>query len=90
MSKLFLCPPLVTVRSILSKSYVWHFPVIQEFANTAESMFKNTERRTDLDKWYVRLMSTTFETIQNVAGDHPKTPPEVVKMGKIYERIFKI
>lgn len=54
----------------------------QEFANTAENIFKNTERRTDLDKWYVRLMGTMFETIQSISADHPKTPPEVVKMGK--------
>lgn len=53
----------------------------KEFANTAENIFKNTERKTDLDKWYVRLMSTIFETIQNIAAEHPKTPPEVIKMG---------
>ncbi|XKL61796.1 hypothetical protein PGB90_001629 [Kerria lacca] len=52
----------------------------EEFANTAENIFKNTERKTDLDKWYVRLMSTIFETIQNIAAEHPKTPPEVIKM----------
>lgn len=52
----------------------------EEFANTAENIFKNTERRTDLDKWYVRLMGTMFETIQSISADHPKTPPEVVKM----------
>ncbi|KAK7605519.1 hypothetical protein V9T40_007377 [Parthenolecanium corni] len=52
----------------------------EDFAKTAENIFRNTERRTDLDKWYVKLMTTIFETIQNIAGDHPKTPPEVIKM----------
>lgn len=56
---------------------------LKDFAKTAENIFRNTERRTDLDKWYVKLMTTIFETIQNIAGDHPKTPPEVIKMGML-------
>lgn len=27
-------------------------------------------------------MGTIFETIQSISADHPKTPPEVVKMGE--------
>ncbi|KAK9498728.1 hypothetical protein O3M35_003298 [Rhynocoris fuscipes] len=50
------------------------------FAKTAESIFKESDRRADLDKWYVKLVSTMFEAIPTIALDHPKTPPEVIKM----------
>uniref|UniRef100_A0A1B6CD43 Exocyst complex component Sec3 PIP2-binding N-terminal domain-containing protein n=1 Tax=Clastoptera arizonana TaxID=38151 RepID=A0A1B6CD43_9HEMI len=52
----------------------------EEFAQTAETIFKDTERRTDLDKWYIKLVTTMFEVIPAIANDHHKTPPEVIKM----------
>lgn len=55
---------------------------LQEFANNAELIFKDTERRADLDKWYVKLVSAMFEVITAIANDHHKTPSEVVKMGE--------
>lgn len=53
----------------------------QEFAQTAECVFKKSERRADLDKWYVRLVIAMFEHIPRVASEHQRTPPEVIKMG---------
>ncbi|KAK7070457.1 Exocyst complex component 1 [Halocaridina rubra] len=52
----------------------------EEFAQTAENVFKKSERRVDLDKWYARLMAAMFEHIPRVAGEHQRTPPEVIKM----------
>lgn len=52
----------------------------EEFAKTAEHIFKDTSRRADLDKWYVRLVGAIFENIPVIAAEHPKTPPEVIKM----------
>ncbi|XP_042208281.1 exocyst complex component 1-like [Homarus americanus] len=52
----------------------------EEFAKTAESVFKKSERRADLDKWYVRLVLAMFEYIPRVASEHQRTPPEVIKM----------
>ena len=52
----------------------------EEFAKTAECVFKKSERRTDLDKWYVRLVTAMFEHIPRVAAEHQRTPPEVIKM----------
>lgn len=52
----------------------------EEFAQTAEMIFKETERRADLDKWYVKLVGAMFEVIPAIANDHHKTPPEVIKM----------
>ncbi|XP_066983031.1 exocyst complex component 1 [Macrobrachium rosenbergii] len=52
----------------------------EDFCHTAESVFKKSERRADLDKWYVRLVMAMFEHIPRVAGEHQRTPPEVIKM----------
>lgn len=57
--------------------YVENF---EEFANTAESIFKKTERRADLDKWYVQLVEAISYAIPHHAQEHPKTPHQVIKM----------
>ncbi|XP_050098632.1 exocyst complex component 1 [Anopheles aquasalis] len=57
--------------------YVENF---EEFAVTAESIFKKTERRNDLDKWYIKLVEAIFERIPAHAVEHPKTPHQVIKM----------
>lgn len=57
--------------------YVENF---EEFAKTAEAIFRKTERRNDLDKWYLKLVDAIFECIPSHAQDHPKTPQQVIKM----------
>lgn len=57
--------------------YVENF---EEFAKTSESIFKKTQRRTDLDKWYIKLVQTMFEHIPIHAQEHPKTPHQVINM----------
>uniref|UniRef100_A0AAG5DWE7 Exocyst complex component Sec3 PIP2-binding N-terminal domain-containing protein n=1 Tax=Anopheles atroparvus TaxID=41427 RepID=A0AAG5DWE7_ANOAO len=57
--------------------YVENF---EEFATTAEGIFKKTERRNDLDKWYIKLVEAIFERIPIHAAEHSKTPHQVVKM----------
>ncbi|XP_076043621.1 exocyst complex component Sec3 [Oratosquilla oratoria] len=52
----------------------------EEFAQTAENVFKKSERRGDLDKWYIRLVMAKFDHIPRVAAEHLRTPPEVIKM----------
>lgn len=51
-----------------------------EFATLTESIFRKSERRTDLDKWYVRLVDAIFQGINQLSMEHPKTPSQVVKM----------
>lgn len=58
-------------------TYVENF---EEFAETAESIFRTATRRNDLDKWLVELVRTIFEKIPQHAVEHAKTPPQVVKM----------
>lgn len=57
--------------------YVENF---EELARTAEKIFKQSERRADLEKWYIKLVQTIFERIPVHALDHPKTPRQVVNM----------
>lgn len=52
----------------------------EEFSSTAECIFRKAERRTDLDKWYVKLVETIYEYIPIHALEHTKTPQQVVKM----------
>nr|XP_019931037.2 exocyst complex component 1 [Aedes albopictus] len=66
--------------------YVENF---EEFAVTAESIFKKTERRNDLDKWYLKLVEAIFEYIPLHAMDHAKTPHQVVKMEN-YHRMHSL
>ena len=56
--------------------------VLQDFANQAESIFRGSERHTDLDKAYSRLVRTIFDNINRISEDHPKTPREVIMMGR--------
>ncbi|XP_076297981.1 exocyst complex component Sec3 [Lasioglossum baleicum] len=58
-------------------SYVEHF---EHFAKTAEKIFKNSDRKVDLEKWYTKLVSAMFEAIVIHSREHHKTPPEVIKM----------
>uniref|UniRef100_T1JC86 Exocyst complex component Sec3 PIP2-binding N-terminal domain-containing protein n=1 Tax=Strigamia maritima TaxID=126957 RepID=T1JC86_STRMM len=52
----------------------------EDFAQQAETIFKDSDRRIDLDKWYVKLLRTMFDVIPRLAKEHPKTPQEVIMM----------
>lgn len=45
-------------------------------------MFKNSDRRNDLDKAYHHLIRVLFENVERMAEEHQKTPRAVVMMGK--------
>lgn len=67
-------------------TYVENF---EEFAQTAESIFRAATRRNDLDKWLVELVRTIFERIPQHAAEHSKTPHQVVKMEN-YHRMHSL
>ncbi|XP_035723521.1 exocyst complex component 1-like [Vespa mandarinia] len=50
------------------------------FAKTAEKIFKHSDRKVDLEKWYTKLVNKIFEAIVIHSKEHHKTPPEVIKM----------
>lgn len=57
--------------------------VFEEFAGRAESIVMGTERRAELDKAYQQLIEALFKTVERAAVGHPKTPPDVIKFGKL-------
>ncbi|KAK0075438.1 hypothetical protein PV325_011427 [Microctonus aethiopoides] len=58
-------------------SYVENFG---PFARIAEKIFRNSDRKVDLEKWYTKLVGTMFEAIAVHSSEHHKTPQEVIKM----------
>ncbi|XP_052794557.1 exocyst complex component 1-like isoform X2 [Mya arenaria] len=67
-------------------SFVHNF---EDFANQAENIFRGSERHTDLDKAYQRLVRAIFDTINRIAAEHPKTPREVIMMEN-FHHMFSI
>ncbi|XP_027532227.1 exocyst complex component 1 isoform X3 [Neopelma chrysocephalum] len=68
---------------ISKKSKVGILPFVaefEEFAALAESIFKNAERRGDLDKAYTKLIRAVFVSVEKVANESQKTPRDVVMM----------
>uniref|UniRef100_A0A8C3LY05 Exocyst complex component 1 n=1 Tax=Chrysolophus pictus TaxID=9089 RepID=A0A8C3LY05_CHRPC len=68
---------------ISKKSKVGILPFVaefEEFAALAESIFKNAERRGDLDKAYIKLIRAVFISVEKVANESQKTPRDVVMM----------
>ena len=56
--------------------------VFNEFAERAESIVAAVGRRTELDKAYLPLMEVLFKTVERMAHEHAKTPPDVIKFGE--------
>ncbi|XP_053314517.1 exocyst complex component 1 isoform X2 [Spea bombifrons] len=68
---------------ISKKSKVGILPFVsgfEEFAELAESIFRVTERRGDLDKAYSKLIKAVFINVEKVANESQKTPRDVVMM----------
>ena len=53
-----------------------------EFSERAESIIMGGDRRSELDKAYNMLIDSVFSTIERVAKEHPKSPPDVVRFGQ--------
>uniref|UniRef100_UPI00398F3899 exocyst complex component 1-like isoform X1 n=1 Tax=Pristiophorus japonicus TaxID=55135 RepID=UPI00398F3899 len=52
----------------------------EEFLTVAEAIFKNAERRGDLDKAYDKVILAVFTNVKNIASMNLKTPADVVIM----------
>ncbi|KAJ8277098.1 hypothetical protein GJAV_G00071450 [Gymnothorax javanicus] len=68
---------------ISKKSKVGILPFVtrfEEFAELAETIFRNAERRGDLDKAYVKLIRAVYMNVDKVASESLKTPRDVVLM----------
>merc|ERR1712179_725945 len=51
-----------------------------EFSQNTEAIFRNSDRRTDIEKWYLTLVTSMMDNIPRIAKEHQKTPQAVVKM----------
>jgi len=51
-----------------------------EFLSSTELIFRDSDRRTDIEKWYMTIIISIMDHIPRVAKEHQKTPQEVVKM----------
>ena len=51
-----------------------------EFAQSTEMIFAGSDRRSDIEKWYITLVTSIIDNIPRVAKEHQKTPQAVVKM----------
>ncbi|XP_040577056.1 exocyst complex component 1 [Lepeophtheirus salmonis] len=81
----FMNSHLTSIRDSRSpkKSKCGILPFITNFEGfvvTAESVFKTTERRSDLDKWYGTLLNEMMNSIVRLSFEHSKTPSDVVQM----------
>lgn len=61
----------------------------EEFSVISEGVFKNSERRNDLDKAYHHLIRVLFENVERMAEEHQKTPRAVVMMEN-YHHLFRV
>eukprot|EP00112_Aurelia_sp_Birch-Aquarium-sp1_P011123 Seg2346.6 transcript_id=Seg2346.6/GoldUCD/mRNA.D3Y31 product="Exocyst complex component 1" protein_id=Seg2346.6/GoldUCD/D3Y31 len=50
----------------------------EEFANIAEVIFKGSDRRSDIDKAYGKLLQVMFDNIERISYEHEKIPPEII------------
>ena len=51
-------------------------------------MFKNSDRRNDLDKAYHVLIRALFDNVERMAEEHQKTPRAVVMMGRSLDHMI--
>jgi len=52
----------------------------EDFVSEAETIFKSSDRKTDLDKAYTRIVDCIFNNILRCATDQQKNPKDVVMM----------
>jgi hypothetical protein len=52
----------------------------EKFVDTTENIFRSSERRSDLEKWYTSLVMEMVNSIHRISREHTKTPAEVIKM----------
>ena len=80
------------VRSARYKAKWTHFQSLlfhcKEFTNIAEVIFKGSDRRSDIDKAYGKLLQVMFDNIERISYEHEKIPPEIIMFGRCFSFIF--
>ena len=52
----------------------------QAFAEESENIFRDSDRRSDLDKAYKMLSQRLFNEVARIASEHLKTPRHVIML----------
>ncbi|XP_048400001.1 exocyst complex component 1-like isoform X1 [Stegostoma tigrinum] len=77
-----LCKQIEEAK-VPKKTKIGILPIVigfEEFVTVAEAIFRNAERRGDLDKAYNKVIAAVFTSVENIASMNLKTPPDVVMM----------
>lgn len=48
-------------------------------------IFKGSDRRSDIDKVYSKLLQVMFDNIERISFEHEKIPPEIIMFGKLVD-----
>ena len=81
------CGILECVHNFEVKLFVTFIPLhltvhsLKMFANKAEVIASEVNRRLELDTNYKLLIKAVFEAIERIALSHYKTPPHVIRFG---------
>jgi len=52
----------------------------ERFVTTTEAIFRSSERRVDLEKWYGLLVTAMITAIARISFQHARTPADCIKM----------
>jgi len=52
----------------------------ERFVTTTEAIFRSSERRVDLEKWYGLLVAAMITAIARISFQHARTPADCIKM----------
>merc|ERR1711992_449780 len=52
----------------------------ERFVTTTEAIFRSSERRVDLEKWYGLLVASMITAIARISFQHARTPADCIKM----------
>lgn len=61
---------------------------LEEFARHGERLLRS-ERKADLEKWYVRLVDMILESVAVHSADHGKTPVDIIRMEN-YHHLYSL
>ena len=61
---------------------MYSFFCFKEFSNAAEMIFKGSDRRSDIDRVYSKLLQVMFDNIERISMEHDKIPPEIIMFGR--------
>lgn len=79
---------------VSKKHKIGILPIIDDFKQlilACDQIFERSERRSDLEKWAVKLCHTIIETIDSAAAQsNPKYPPTLIRFENFHHLHCKL